>query len=111
MFAFGVPVPGTISAVAPNASADMNADPMARTADERNARTPITSARTDLRMCQQSHNRRAKAVQLLNVFPVSRCRIHAMSFVGQVESGTEGSAHNRKVMTCNTLRCCSAPSP
>jgi hypothetical protein len=34
------------------------------------------------------------------------CRIAAALFVGQVDSGTQGSARYLEVTQCNTLHCC-----
>ena len=58
MFAFGVPVPGTINAVAARLTADMSAVTTASTAVLSKLRTTRTTTRTAFRMCQQSHNPR-----------------------------------------------------
>src|ERR1700743_1247118 len=57
MFAFGVPVPGTMSAVvAASARVDMSAAPTPRTAVPRRDSRVRTRTRADLRMCQRSHS-------------------------------------------------------
>src|SRR3981189_3531339 len=56
MFALGVPVPGTISAVAARLTAAVSAIAAPRTTELSLPRTNITTIRADLRMCQRSHD-------------------------------------------------------
>src|SRR5690348_4354534 len=114
MFALGVPVPGTISAVAPTASAAMNADATPRTAEVSSARQAIAKVRTDLRMQARSHiaDTLVSGTKKVAFANFGRgCRIGVTPFVGQVESGAEGSAPDRKVIPCTTSHCCSASPP
>src|ERR1700738_2466498 len=55
MFAFGVPVPGTINAVAARLTAAVSAIPTPRTTELSIPRTNNSAIRAHLRMCQRSH--------------------------------------------------------
>src|SRR6267142_6758800 len=93
MFAFGVPVPGTINAVAARLTAAVNAVTTPRTTELSIPRTNKETIRADLCICQRSHSG-GVPVSKTRKFDYARfvegCRILAAPFVGGVESGTEG---------------------
>src|SRR6185312_1532064 len=101
-----VPVPGTMSAVAAKVMAAVRAAATPSAIAPRNVRSATTTAREALRMRQQNHIMPTNGRGLANFIEFAErphvksladdCRIRAAPFVGQVESGTRGSARYRK---------------